>query len=66
MAARKNGVYLADEDGGECGSGCSWIREEEAAVAQFTSTERPEVLPSGTAHTSHHRGSERTTACFIY
>lgn len=26
MAARKNGVYLADEDGGECGSECCWLR----------------------------------------
>lgn len=57
MAARKNGVYLADEDGGESGSECSWLRQ--AAVAQFSSTVTA-VVPSGTPHTLHCRGFKYT------
>ena len=60
MAARKNGVYLADEDGGESGSERSWLMSwlREAAVAQFSSTVA--VVPSGTPHTLHFRGFNLT------
>lgn len=49
MAARKNGVYLADEHGGDSGSEA--LVDRWAAMAQFSVRTEAAVLPSGTPRT---------------